>query len=519
MKNLADILEGIFDLDDVDNNMDDTLVKGWMEKHLSGKYKVTRMKNGTYRFTGDVIISGVQEDNLSTFNICGVSGDLHIENCPNITSLEGLFRNRKDKEINDVPDVTITGLLTITNCKSFNSFDGFPLNINGGLTIMDCPALKNIEGAKKYNIEGDISIVKAGKRWKQNYVKNFFQNATTIMCSKEEEGEVLEESIQLDEALQEPHLLELWDYIKKNYSRITNGGKLTFDNLFPESVEVDKITPSMVKIYYTKDYDERSNGNKLISEILKTTVKEHGVVIVKEIDGGMEKFAYVIGGARYDFPEIFPLNTEALEWSRQRSGYTEIRNKVKRIIPSKTIAAKAIISQILELSYHEAFFKVICITPTSAIFSRMKKQGDRFKSRENMVENTPEYYNKCIAENKKRWKDLLAERRAKKQSGEIDNLLNGVNKLMVRYSKISIKLKDPVWIKSGAEYKIGSTGVAIQAMLKKAFELTKHSNIAKGETKSSWMNASYAQSHADSAKIELGELMLSVDSRLKEMGL
>ena len=110
MVNLKEYIEEslLDDFDDLSNALNGDVIKKWCDDHLQGKYNLTILKKSQeIRLYGDVVIKGITDEKIP-ITISVLSGSLSIEKCPNLTSLDGLF-----KEF-----MTLQGNLSINNSHS-----------------------------------------------------------------------------------------------------------------------------------------------------------------------------------------------------------------------------------------------------------------------------------------------------------------------------------------------------------------------------------------------------------------
>lgn len=111
MKTLAlKLQEGILDdMDDILDNVEAGAVDDWLKEYASGKYKTMKLKNGTRKVWGTLIIKNFHEDHFPALNISRLEGSMYIENCT-AEDLTGLFAEES----------FLTNDLHITKCDLFH---------------------------------------------------------------------------------------------------------------------------------------------------------------------------------------------------------------------------------------------------------------------------------------------------------------------------------------------------------------------------------------------------------------
>ena len=91
---LLDLNEGLLDnvsrakKGKVDHSM---ILNDWLKENCSGIYKFSISKNNEISLRdGKMIIKGYMGENLDILKFNKINGDLSIENCPNLTTIEGI---------------------------------------------------------------------------------------------------------------------------------------------------------------------------------------------------------------------------------------------------------------------------------------------------------------------------------------------------------------------------------------------------------------------------------------------
>ena len=87
MKNLYESL--LDDFEEISKSQDKEIISKWCEENLSGKYNAVILKNNSIKLRGDVLIKNYKESTFP-YPISTMNGNLAIEKCPNITSLDGI---------------------------------------------------------------------------------------------------------------------------------------------------------------------------------------------------------------------------------------------------------------------------------------------------------------------------------------------------------------------------------------------------------------------------------------------
>lgn len=363
MKNLYESL--LDDFDDLANAQDKSILNDWCKEHLKGKYKVTSLKkSGLLRLRGNVIIKNVP-DEILPIKIGLLEGSLSIEKCPNLTSLEGLFEEF----------MTVKGNLSINNCPKLTSLKGCPFVVDGTFSLTGNTSLKSLEGAPEI-VHGPTYIMKNGKRFSEDTIKQYIKIPQRIVCSVECE-DIIEESM-INEALSEPHLLELVDQIKKN-NKDLDLKRLLF-NWF--EIKWDNIDSSNVREYHKLDKEALTTARNIIA------------ARANEVKGIL-----LLRNARGEYTHIISYKKESL-YLGERSGY--------RFGP-RWMGDKS--SELMYMVEHADSFVAI-IWDGDWSWERSKIQSNRRKSREGMILNTPEYYEDIARENLARYKKIIAQNRA-----------------------------------------------------------------------------------------------------------
>ena len=374
MKRLYESL--LDDFEDLEVSQDKEMVKQWCADNLKGKYKVTVTKDNHMKLRGDVLIKDYKDDTFP-YRISFMEGNLSIEKCPNITSLEGLF----------IDFLSLDGNLSINNCEKLVSLIGCPLAVKGSLSITGNKSLKSLEGAPELVFD-NIYIMKNGKKFSFDKLAEKYNLARRIVCSLEDDEDVVNEDV-INEALYEPHLLELADQMKKSKLNIKN---ILFNYL---QVEWDLIDSSNVQEYSKIDAKAKTK----IRNIIAGRDGLYGIILLRKNIYG--PYDYIISNKK----EVLNISGNHVYSKEFYYG---------RTWQSKT-------STELMMDYvDECDSAVIIIFDTNAIYARRRKNLDRVEARKGMVHNTPEYYEELARENIARYRKIIEQNKAARKAGDFD---------------------------------------------------------------------------------------------------
>jgi hypothetical protein len=367
------------DFEDMEVSQDKEMIKQWCEDNLKGNYKLVVLKNGHIKLRGDVLIKDYKDDNFP-YQISVMNGNLSIEKCPNITSLNGLF----------VDFISIDGNFSINNCEKLTSLEGGPLTVKGTLSITGNKSLKSIEGAPDL-VFGNLYIMKNGKKFSVDKLKEKYKVARRIVCSIEDDEELINEEI-INEALNEPHLLELVDQLKKSKKNPTDVLFRHFD------IEWDLIDSSNVQEFTRIDAKAKTKIRNTIAG--RDDVR--GIILLW--DDHKQMYTNIIS----DRKKILSLDNNLI-YSRG----SFIRSGGKWLETTTTEL----------MNYVDNADSAIIINWTNAeLDSKFRKRIDRRKSREGMVHNTPEYYEEVARENIERYKKIIAQNKAANKNKDFDQI-------------------------------------------------------------------------------------------------
>ena len=394
MKSIYDIIkEGLLDDEDVwMDRIEKNVGESWFEENAQGNFKIKNKKSSLGpTLVGKVIIDGFQGETLP-IQIWTIKGDLYINNCPNLKTLNGFFGERP---------ISIEGGLYIENCPNLENLNGLPPIVDD-FSLVGNKKIKSLEGAPKH-VFGNCYIVKNGKRFSEEYIRSMIEISQRVVCSEDE----IEANIT--EALNEPHLLELAEYLK---SKGTSFKKILGDEF---RMSLDKITSKDVEVYrWPKNIDD---GVKAANQIISG--RKNGFVVLMNAEN---EYDYIIYGKNL-------INLD--RWSYFGSSYmtksTNLINKCKNA--------------------HEI------IVFYSNGFETQNLKWERINARIGMITNTEEQNRQIARENVERYKKLVAKMRADKDKDfeEIDKQVENIVMRVLKASQISHR--DPNKIDS---YKISS---------------------------------------------------------------
>lgn len=274
MKHINDILsESLLD-DNLETSTDIAVTKIWVEQYVKCDGKIMFLKNGTVKFTGDTLIKGFDGDAFpNSFIVSEVNGDFKIEKCNNIKNINGLFKDYTD----------VKGSYVISNCPKLESVAGGPMTVKGTLSFTGNKSLKSLAGMPQFVYE-TIYLMKNGKRFTEKDVNQYTTAPARIVCSVEED---INESV-VNEALNEPHLLEFVKQLKDN-------GKKVITYTRQMEVELDKLDSSNVKEYIKVD----AKAVKAASEIVRGGTNIFGFVILVNHNN---EYVAIINSSKYCQP-------------------------------------------------------------------------------------------------------------------------------------------------------------------------------------------------------------------------
>lgn len=390
MKHINNILrESLLD-DDLVRTANNSLIKDWVEKNVKCDGKIMFLKNGTLKFTGDVLIKGINDEIFPEgFIISDVKGDFKIEKCNNLKNINGLFKAYSD----------VDGDFVVSNCPKIESVAGGPMTVTGSLSFTGNKSLKNLEGMPMFVYE-TIYIMKNGKRFTEKDIQKHVQVPQRIVCSIEEE---VNESV-INEALNEPHLLELVKQIKNN-----NGNVRDYLHM---NVELDQLDSSNVKEFARVD----TKAIKAASEIVRGNSTDiFGFVILVNHDN---EYVAIIDENKFCKP--IKKNWVPNGYYRFDGGiisYTECMNSIKN--------SYSIIVVKWDFMMRNNFYT---------------KRSDRNTSKAGMILNTATQNEEIARANRERYIKLKAQLKAQKDK-DFEKIDTEVESVITEVLKISQKAK------------------------------------------------------------------------------
>lgn len=373
------------DTDDFLEKMDKVVGAAWLEKNATGDYKIKDKKSTLgLTITGRLIIDGFTGETIPVTIWSVKKGDVYIVNCPNLKTINGLFTERP---------LSLDGGLYIENCPKLMSLEGCPPIVDS-FSCVGNRSIKSLVGAPEH-VFGNCHIMKNGKKFTEEQIKAVMEVSKRINCNEEEE------TANITEALTEPHLLKLAEYLKTK--------KTSFKRIFGDGYAWDKITSKDVLSF---EYGFTDEAKKACNMILYS--RKNGIIVTFDRNGDYRdifkgKYHYDISDSSYRFGRSGNMTTN------------EILNELKYA------------SEII----------VIYFTQAMATYDL---QRDRRVSREGMITNT-EYQNKQIArENVERYKKLAAQMRANKDKDfeEIDGQVEDIIMRVLKASQISHRNPDKI---------------------------------------------------------------------------
>lgn len=251
----------------------------WIKKNSKGSFKLLYLKCGHIKLTRGHIILSTNETHFPDYiRFATVRGDISIENCPNLTNIWGLF----------CQELPIEGSLDISNCPKLESLEGLSFLITKNLTLVSCPSLK-VSGETPIHVMGNTYVNKCGKKWNSDTFKK------------------VEESLSINEELNEPHLLKLANQLRKDkswsvYNKIFKDNEMSWKEVLPSDVRE-----------YTDVDDERFRGIRRI-----ISLKNLGCILL----GDGEKYTHIINGLK----NVLDLHNNTINNIR----YTDIMGLAKK---------------------------------------------------------------------------------------------------------------------------------------------------------------------------------------------
>ena len=388
------VMESILDdMDDLVHQTDNAVSKGWFDEYATGNYKVKISKKGITKVTGDLIIKGYDGETFPNINIEEFNGSLTIEKCPNLVSTEGLFKQYFHKLI---------GNLTINNCPKLTKLS-CPWSIEGNFYLTGNSSLKSLEGAPTM-VNGEVYIMKNGKKFKEEQIKQHIEYIGDFICCSEDEIEAdVNESEELNEALNNPYLLLLAKQLKSS--------GVSFKELFSGySIAWDQMDSTHIQNY-----------NWRFKKPSDKDLKAARQIISGKVDGFIITYFYGDDG-KIVFDKLINYNKIVYRLNGRNAN-------TKRGSSEKS-------TEILDMiigNYYNRTDGMIILTGFGSYNSELstfKLKNDRREARQGMVENNPEYYRKVARENMERYKKIIETNKANRNSGEVTKVQKMVDSFL-----------------------------------------------------------------------------------------
>lgn len=399
------------DIEDIEKDTDKSIKSSWFEKYATGKFKVKITKKGT-KITGNMIIKGFDGEEFPGFEVTEFVGNLTIEKCPNLKTMQGFFLNKKTSYM---ATYSIEGDLIINNCPKLIELN-CPSTIKGDFHVVGNSNLKSLQNGPEM-VYGNIYIMKNGKKFTKEQIKAAIPYiGDFVFCSEDEEYANVYESEELNEALNNPYLLMLAKQIKDN------GGK--FKEIFGGAgVAWDKVDSSHIKHYSWRFKSPSDNDLKAARQIISG--KEDGyIVLYKYVDNEIV------------FTKIINYNKRFLNINR------DLKNRYLNFTNAKSTE---LINMIIDRYNRVDGMIIISASRYNKELSTSEKTTARYQSRQDVVQNTPEYYRKVAQENMERYKKIIQANRANRSTGEVEKVQKKVNDFLQRVMKASeIVMKNPL---------------------------------------------------------------------------
>lgn len=421
MNNLYNyMLESILDdIDDIMNDTDNIITKEWFNQYATGDFKVKISKKGITKVTGNMIIKGFDGDKFPTINIDEFNGSLTIEKCPNLVSMEGLFKQYFYK---------IYGNLIVNNCPKLTKL-ACPTTVEGNFQLVGNSSLKSLEGAPEM-VTDEVYIMKNGKKFKEDQIKKYIPYVGDfIFCSEEGEEVDITESEEVNEAFGNPYLMLLAKQLKES----GHSFKEIF-NKYGSHVSWDQVDSSHITIHNWRYKSPSDKDLKAARAIISG--KSYGYIITYRYEDNKLKFVRVIDHHK----DTIVLGGSYARWYQAKS--TEL------------------IDMICGIGYSNPKCDGMIIIRKMNELSNWDKRNERGQARSGMVENTPEYYRKVARENMERYKKIVAQNRANRKSGDVervqkmvDAFLRDIMQASQNVMKNPMKYKDELlWLEKLNEY-------------------------------------------------------------------
>lgn len=406
------------DIDDLENKTDNIILKKWFDEYAKGDFKVKISKKGITKVTGNMIIKGFDGETFPSMNIDEFKGSLTIEKCPNLISMEGLFKQYFYK---------IYGNLIINNCPKLTKL-ACPTTVEGSFQLVGNSSLKSLEGAPEM-VTGEVYIMKNGKKFKEDQIKKYVEFVGDfIYCSGEFEETTINED-QIDEAFGNPYLMLLAKQLKES----GHAFKSIF-NRYGVNALWDQVDSSHITNYSWRYKSPSDKDLKAARAIISG--KSDGYIITYKYEDNKLKFIRVIDSHK----SSIVLGGNYTVWHQEKS--TEL------------------IDMICGVGYSNPKCDGMIIIHVDRELDNWNIRNERKLARQGMVENTPEYYSKVARENIERYKKIIQTNKANRNTGEVekvqkmvDAFLKDIMQASQNVMKNPMKYKDDLlWLEKLNEY-------------------------------------------------------------------
>lgn len=410
-------------LDDIDDQLEagDKMVdleraNKWGEASRR-KIWVAKQKKG-YALFGDFVINDIDEKKYTGIPIKRITGSISISGCE-IESLEGIF----------LDDCEIDGSLTIEDCPNLISLEGGPRSCKN-LTISGCKKLKNLHC--KTVVSGNLFISGNGKKFKEEDIRKDDNNIYVIrkiFCSELGNDANLNESEYLYEAFAAPQLRILADAL--NSMKADDEDKLDMRR-FMADVQLDKIKSSQVHVYDCYDPWALKDAKLMIQG------KRSGFMFTIDVHGEVD---YIYRGHR-----VFRVSGRYGKINRWTDAYdTQVKEIERLILNSETLV-------IVDVNGMEATWRLHIereenrkgATAMMRGYERTgKKTGSLWTDMGNEIDAKQiRYYQEVADANRRRYKELATKLRAERlaASGNFEKYKVKIDKLFDRYTALLSKV-------------------------------------------------------------------------------
>ena len=400
MKHLKDIIaESFFDDEEVlMRDMDNIAIDTWLKENTTGGYKYQRLKTGDLKINGTMVIKEFDGEEIPIKNIVSViNGGITIEKCPNLTTLDGLFASK----------CTFNGDLNIANCPKLESIGVLPGKVEGVVNISNNQRLKNIDNLP-YLVDGNVYLIKNGKKFKEEKLRNVLY-AHNIFCSCEEDEANINEDV-IEEAFTSAHLSLL--------NKQLNKAGLSFNNLFVKKVYTNQSPTDMnrMKIDW-KDID--SSNIKEFSKVDATALKAIRSVISSKAGRGI----VLLTDWKGNYTGVMTSD------KRYCLLYTEDSYDARLLFQWRSCETTYLIA-----TAERADGCVVISWDAQKSTDYRELRAQRETSQSGRLLNTPEQYKKIAEENLKRYKQMAAQLKIRKNQ-VFNKIDDGVENILMRMMK------------------------------------------------------------------------------------